>query len=98
MLENAMLSGRCRGAWRIDGHYNLVSDVARSASLMIFDSLGTSIEEPTHCDSRNGTLVKIAVSPRFARLLKSSMTSRASRELRAEGTEKAQSSRDGPCD
>lgn len=75
-----------------------MSDVARSASLMMFDSLGTSIEEPPHRDSRNGTIAKITVSPRLDRLSTFLMTSRGSRELRAEGTKKAQSSRDGPCD
>ncbi len=98
MLEDAMLSRRCRRAWRIDGHYDLVSDDARSRSLMIFDPLGTSIEERPHRDSRNGTIAKIAVSPRFEPLFTFSMTSRGSRELRPGGTEKEQSSRNGPCD
>lgn len=53
MPENAMLGRSCGRAWRIDGHYILASDVARSASLMIFASLAPSIER----DSRNGTII-----------------------------------------
>jgi len=57
-----MLSRRCRRAWHIDGHYKLSSNAARSTSVITFDSLEISIEEPPHRDSRNGTIAEAMVS------------------------------------